>query len=166
MNRAEFDTCIDCILQSAENLIPKENLPDLPYMELAPTVPDWYEFEHKLWSKGEDIRQLVLSEHKDLNTNQADRVCKICMDFKAKRGRQSFVLLLAKKRFLSYAAQLGTLLPDHDIDGHIIAALYKMKAFQFSELIKPYTNHSITWIRNEAKRYIEKCKTLDITSSI
>ena len=156
MNRTESDARLDSILLSAESLIPQEELPDLPYMELAPTVHDWYDFEGKLWSKGEDIRQLILSEHKDLNAEQIDRVCKICADTRAKRGRQSFVMLLGKKRFSNYADRMATLLPDDDIDGHVINTLYKMGASQFTEQIKPYTAHTVTWIRNEAKRYIEK----------
>ncbi len=156
MNRAEFDACIDNFLLSAEKLIPQNALPDLPFMELAPTVHDWYDFEHALWEIGEDIRQLVSSERKELNTEQTARVCRICTDTKAKRGRQSFVMLLGKKKFLPFAEQLAVLLPDDDIDGHIISALYKMGASQYIERVKPYTNHSITWIRNEAKRYIQK----------
>ena len=156
MTRTEFDARIDSILLSAEHLIPQEKLPDLPFMELAPTVHDWYDFEHALWNFGEDVRQLVLSERKDLNTEQIDRVCRICADDKAKRGRQSFVMLLGKKKFLPWAEQMAVLLPDEDIDGHIISTLYKMGASQFAEYIKPYANHPITWIRNEAKRYIQK----------
>ena len=156
MTRTEFDAGIDSFLLSAEHLIPQEKLPDLPFMELAPDVHDWYDFEHTLWGIGEDIRQLILSERKDLNVDQTDRVCRICADTKAKRGRQSFVMLLGKKKFLPCAEQMAALLPDEDIDGHIISTLYKMGASQFIECIKPYTNHPITWIRNEAKRYIQK----------
>ena len=156
MTRSEFDARIDSILLSAERLVPQENLPDLPFMKLAPTVHDWYDFEHTLWEFGENVRQLILAERKDLNHEQADRVCRICADVKAKRGRQSFVMLLGKRKFSPYAEQLATLLPDDDIDGHIISTLYKMGASQFVECIEPYSNHPITWIRNEAKRYIQK----------
>ena len=156
MKRDEFDIQINELLLSAEKLIPEETLPDLPYMELAPTVHDWYDFEHELWGKGEEIRQLILSEHKEMNAEQADRVCKICVDIKAKRGRQSFVMLLGKKRYKAYADKLSSLITDKDIDGHIISTLYKMGATQYVDQIKPYTTHSITWVRNEAKRYVEK----------
>ena len=156
MTRSEFDARIDSLLLSAEKLIPQEKLPDLPFMELAPTVHDWYDFEHTLWKIGEDIRQLILSERKELNNEQTVRICRICADTKAKRGRQSFVMLLGKKRFLPFAGQLAVLFPDDDIDGHIISTLYRMGASQYAEYIKPYTNHPITWIRNEAKRYIQK----------
>lgn len=156
MNRAEFDARIDSVLLYAERLIPKKSLPDLPYMELAPTVHDWYDFEHELWELGEEIRQLILSERKELNAEQTDRICRICENVKAKRGRQSFVMLLGKKRFLTYADRIAHILPDDDIDGHIISTLYKMGASQYVDLIKPYADHRITWIKNEAKRYIQK----------
>ena len=135
MTRSEFDARIDGILLSAERLVPQENLPDLPFMELAPAVHDWYDFEHALWEIGENIRQLILSERKDLKHAQADRVCRICAAVKAKRGRQTFVMLLGKKKFSPYAEQLAALLPDEDIDGHIISTLYKMGASQFTESI-------------------------------
>ncbi len=156
MKKAEFESQLNSSLFSAEKLIPEIDLPDLPYMELAPTVHDWYDFEHELWEIGENIRQLILTEKKDLSTEQADQVCKICENVKAKRGRQSFVMLLGKKRFLPYADRIANILPDVDIDGHVISTLYKMGASQFTAQIKPYTNHAITWIRNEAKRYIQK----------
>ncbi len=156
MKRDEFDTHLNGLLLSAERLIPEKNLSDLPYMESAPTVHDWYDFELELWKTGEDIRQLILSERKELNAEQADRVCKICVDIRAKRGRQSFIMLLGKKRYASYADRIAAVLTDEDIDGHIISTLYKMGASQYIEKIKPYTDHAITWIRNEAKRYIKK----------
>lgn len=156
MKRATFDSQLNSLLLSAEKLIPEENLPNLPYMELAPTVHDWYDFEDELWEIGENIRQQILSERKDLNTEQADRVCKICENVKAKRGRQSFVMLLGKKRFCPYADRIVSVLPDDDIDGHIISTLYKMGASQYIAQIEPYTKHPITWIKNEAKRYMQK----------
>ena len=128
MTRSEFNARINKILLSAEHLVPQENLPDLPFMELAPTVHDWYDFEHELWEIGENIRQLILTNKKDLSTEQADRVCKICENIKAKSGRQSFVMLLGKKRFLHYAERIACILLDDDIDGHIISTLYKMGA--------------------------------------
>ena len=127
------------------------------YMKLATTVHDWYDFEHEIWKIGEEIRQLILSEHKEMNTEQTDRVCKICVDIKAKRGRQSFVMLLGKKRYKAYADKLSSALTDEDIAGHhIISTLYKMGAAQYVDQIKHCTTHSITWIRNESKRYVEK----------
>ena len=156
MNRADFDARIDRLLLDAETLIPTQALPALPAMEYAPTVPSWYGFEHQLWGLGEDLRQLILAEKKDLNAEQTDRICRLCENTNAKRGRQSFVLLLGKKRFLPYADRIAPLLPDADISGQVISTLYKMGAAQYVDRIKPYTEHRVTWIKNEAKKYLQK----------
>ena len=96
MKRDEFDSQLNSLLLSAEKLIPEKDLPDLPYMELAPTVHDWYDFEHEVWEISENIRQLILTKKKDLG------------------------------------------------------------ASQYVDHIKPYADHRMTWIKNEAKRYIQK----------
>ena len=158
MDRKDFDSTLDSLLFKAEDLIPEEGLPDLPYMDLAPDVHEWYEFEHRLWEIGEDIR-LFLSENKNkLTKNQIERIVAICLDKKAKRGRQSFVLLLGKKIYNSYADKIVTVLYDDDVDGQVIDTLYKMGAKEYVELIEPFLAHNRTWIRNEAKRYILKYK--------
>lgn len=156
MERDEFDAQLNGLFLCAEGLIPEKTLPDLPCMELEPTVNDWHDFEHEIWEIGEQIRQLMLQERKELNKEQADRVCKICVDIRAKKGRQSFIMLLGKKRYVSYAHNIIVVLTDEDVVGHVISSLYKMGASQYIEQIKPYTNHAITWIRNEAKRYVQK----------
>lgn len=158
MDRKDFDSTLDFLLFKAEDLIPEENLPDLPYMDLAPDVHEWYDFEHRLWEIGEDIR-LFLSENKNkLTKKQIERIVSICLDKKAKRGRQSFVLLLGKKIYNSYADKIVTVLYDDDVDGQVIDTLYKMGAKEYVELIEPFLAHNHTWIRNEAKRYILKYK--------
>lgn len=156
MRRDEFDAQVNDLLRLAERLIPEDDLPDLPYMDLAPTVHDWYDFEHELWDKGEEIRQLIAAAHKDLNAEQADRVCRICEDSRAKRGRQSFVMLLGKKRFFPFANRIAAVLPEEDVTGHVISTLYKIGASEYVAQISPYLDHGITWIRNEAKRYVQK----------
>jgi hypothetical protein len=39
--------------------------------------------------------------------------------------------------------------------GHVILALYKMKASGFSEEVLPYQESKVAWIRKEAERYLE-----------
>ena len=56
LDRKAFDEELYKLLTKAEEKIPKEILPDLPYMELAPDVHDWYLFEHEIWDIGEEIR--------------------------------------------------------------------------------------------------------------
>ena len=158
MIRKDFDNVLNNLLTSAEALIPKENLPDLPFMDLVPDVHDWYKFESELWGVGENIRQFLLENKNKLNRSQIERIVEICLDKRAKRGRQSFVMLLGKKMFRDYAKQIVTLLNDVDVDGHVIDTLYKMGATEYTDLIEPFLTHNRTWIRNEAKRYIQKYK--------
>ena len=86
MERDEFDAQLNGLFLCAEGLIPEKTLPDLPCMELELTVNDWHDFEHEIWEIGEQIRQLMRQERKELNKEQADRVCKICVDIRAKKG--------------------------------------------------------------------------------
>lgn len=158
MDRKVFDNKLNGYLDNAEALIPKESLPDLPYMDLAPDVHDWYEFEHRLWEIGEEIRQFLSENKNKLNKNQIERIVSICLDKNAKRGRQSFVMLLGKKIYSSYADKIVTVLNDDDVDGQVIDTLYKMGAKEYVELIEPFLTHNRTWIRNEAKRYVQKYK--------
>ena len=103
LSRKTFDDNLEILLTKAEKLIPNEELPDLPYMDAAPDVHGWYQFEHQLWDVGEEIRQLIAEHHKKLNEPQVKRIIEICLDKRAKRGRQSFVLLLGKKCYCTFA---------------------------------------------------------------
>ncbi len=158
MDRIFFDNELDSLLTSAEALIPEDNLPDLPFMDLAPDIHDWYKFEHELWEIGENIRQFLSENKNKLNGSQIERIIIICLDKRAKRGRQSFVVLLGKKIYCNYSAQIVSLLNDEDVDGQVIDTLYKMGAKEYVDLIEPFLTHNRTWIRNEAKRYVQKYK--------
>lgn len=156
VDRALVDEQLDKLLTEAENLIPEEDLPDLPYMANVPDVHNWYEFEGLLWDLGEKIRLLVFENNIKFNSNQVDRIINICLDKKAKRGRQSFVMLLGKKCYCNYSEQIISILNDDDVDGHVIDTIYKMQSGQYVDQITPFLNHTKTWIRNKAKKYIEK----------
>ncbi len=158
MDRKAFDSELNNFLTRAEALIPEDNLPDLPFMDLAPDVHNWYEFEHKIWEVGEEIRQFLYKNKNKLNENQINRIVSICLDKKAKRGRQSFVMLLGKKIYSGYADKIVTVLNDDDVDGQVIDTLYKMGVKDYVIQIEPFLAHNRTWIRNEAKRYIQKYK--------
>ncbi len=155
-NRGLFDCEVNKLLNAAEEKIPDTELPDLPYLKEAPDVHDWYMFEHEIWDIGEDIRQFTVQNKKKFNEEQIGRIIGIFLDKRAKRGRQSFVMLLGKKAYNGYSDVLISLLCDDDVDGQVIYTLYKMQAGQYVDLIKPFTEHNRTWIRNEAKRYIQK----------
>lgn len=156
MDRLDFDNRLDKILSEAEALIPSEALPDLPFMPEAPDVHGYYRFEHDLWDKGEEIRQLILESKKKPNIDQIKRICNICTNPFAKRGRQSFVMLLGKKCYAEYAPIIASFLSDDDIDGHVVDTLYKMGTPDYVAQIQPLTKHNRTWIRNIAKKYINK----------
>ncbi len=156
MDRVDFDNQLNKLLTEAENLIPKENLPDLPFIPEVPDVHDWYRFENDLWNKGEEVRQLILHSKKKPNCEQVKRICGICTNPFAKRGRQSFVMLLGRKCYTEYAPIIAPFLSDDDIDGHVVETLYKMGTPDYVSQIQPFTKHKRTWIRNIAKKYINK----------
>ena len=116
------------------------------------------EFNRAMSYIDDDIVDGFLENKNKLNVSQIERIVKICLDKRAKRGRQSFVMLLGKKMFSEYAEQIASLLNDDDVDGQVIDTLYKMQAGQYVNLITPFAEHKITWIKNEAKRYIKKYK--------
>ena len=153
-----FEKAVDLLLEKAEAKIPDTKLPDLPYLKEAPDVHDWHMFELEIWDIGEEIRQLASKYKKKFNEEQINRIIHICLDKRAKRGRQSFVMLLGKKAYSDYSKAIICLLRDKDVDGHIIYTLYKMQAGQYVNLIIPFTYHKKTWIKNEAKRYVKKYK--------
>lgn len=154
MDRNHFDKKIDEFLFKAENLIPNDVLPDLPL--ISPDVHDWYDFEHQLWEIGEEIRMFLKENNRKLNQYQIDKIVDICLDKRAKRGRQSFVMLLGRKVYADYADKIVSLLSDDDVDGHVIDSLYKMQVGGYSIYIKPFLNHNRKWIKNEAEKYITK----------
>ena len=157
-DRELFDKEFDALLRKAKSKIPNTELHDLPHIKEAPDVPDWYVFEHEIWGIGEEIRQLTLKYKKTFSKEQLERIIDICLDKRVKRGRQSFVMLLGKKAYCDYADSIIHLIEDEDVDGHVIDTLYKMQAGQYVNLITPFAEHKITWIKNEAKRYIKKYK--------
>jgi len=80
----------------------------------------------------------------------------------AKRGRQSFIMLLWFKHCEKYAPILLDQIEDDFVRGHIIEGLNKMKASGYTEIVKKYTNDKTTWIKNQAKKYIENWKIKDL----
>ncbi len=153
---------VEALLIQAEQTIPREDTLNLPPIQGYPHVPQWHPFELELWKIGEQIRQVinsatVLRKDHDLYS----RFFKIASDQRGKRGRQSFILLFWYKPCAPWAEKMAGLLGDTDIDGHIISALYKMKARGFSSRVEPYIAVKTTWIRNEAKRYIRFDKSTE-----
>lgn len=154
MEKATFDSAFDSLIAEASALIPREQLPLRPYRSEADT--GWYDFELQLWAKGEALRQLLLTSGRPLSDAQVQTILAICLDPKAMRGRQSFLLLLGRTRYAAYADTVAGLLSDPQVDGQAIDVLYKMRVRDYCREIEPFTHHDKTWIRNVAKRYLAK----------
>ena len=146
---------IEALLAQARSLVPPATPIRLSPMDGFPDVPQWHQFEHSLWSIGEQIRHAINSQSK-LRTDRAlySEILKIIQSRDSLRGRQSFVLLFAYRPCISWAHDLASLLPDSEIDGQIISALYKMRAPGFSAIVGPFLSSSAAWIRREDRRYM------------
>lgn len=154
---------VEGLLAQAKSLVPGSPLAPLPPMDHFPDVPQWHRFEHSLWTIGEQIRHILNSQPK-LRSDRAlyAEFLAIIQTRHAMRGRQSFVLLFAFRPCVAWASNLASLLPDSDIDGHAISALYKMRASGFSAAVAPFLSSRATWIRKEARRYM----TFDLDAPI
>ena len=157
MTKNEAKEAVLILLDRAEKLIPATSEKDLPPMDIAPGVPQWHDYEHKIWQIGEEIRQ-ILNTHKTLRKDKEllARFLSVALNRNAKRGRQSFIMLLWYKHCAEYAGLLAAQLEDRSVKGHIIEGLNKMKAGQFTSLVEPFTQDKTTWIRNQAKKYIRE----------
>ncbi len=107
--------------------IPDTRPNDLPPKQF-PGVPEMYGFEHELWRLGEEVRQ-VINQKTSLRRNRElySSFLEIARNRAGMRGRQSWILLFAYKSCDAWAGEIAALLPDSDVDGHVISALYKMK---------------------------------------
>lgn len=154
MNKQTFDAAVEKLLTEARALIPDETLPDLPYREGID--PGWYDFELKLWAKGEELRQLLKTSGRTLSESHIHAILTICRNGSAKRGRQSFLMLLGRKCYAAHGQTVAALLSDPHLTGHAIDTLYKMGVSGYCREVEPFLNHPMTWVRNSAKRYLLK----------
>lgn len=145
------------LLTKAEEAIPSTLQPDLPPGENPSGSPEWHSFEHLIWALGEDIRQLFIknrSLRKDVELQCA--ILRIATNSKAKRGRQSFITLFGYTIFAKFANQIAGQLSDLHVCGHAIDTLLNMRSSKFVNEVEPFTRNKTTWVRNKAKRYIDK----------
>lgn len=154
MNKQTFDAAVEKLLAEARALIPDETLPDLPYREGID--PGWYDFELKLWAKGEELRQFLSSSRRGLREDQILAVLALCRNVNAKRGRQSFLMLLGRRGYAAHGQAVAALLSDPHLTGHAIDTLYKMGVSGYCREVEPFLDHPMTWVRNSAKRYLLK----------
>lgn len=154
MDKQTFEITLERLLSESRAAIPEALLPDKPYR--GTTDPGWYDFELTLWAKGEEIRKLLTASRRTLTPEQTASVIAICQEPNAKRGRQSFLLLLGRKVYACHAHAVAELLSDSHVAGQAIETLYKMGASGYCREIEPFLAHDKTWIRNSAIRYLKK----------
>jgi len=74
------------------------------------------------------------------------------------RTREMLALALARMKNPRAVDALIESLDDEEVAGHAVMALRKMNAKKAESAMRPFTEHPKTWIRNEAKRALEKMK--------
>lgn len=145
------------LISEAEALVPARLEPDLPPGKSTAGEPDWHPFEHEVWQIGERIRQL-LNACKVLRCDHRlhEAIVRMCQNRAAKRGRQSFILLLGYSccDYLAYA--ISSELGDSGVQGHVVHTLLKMRVAGFFTRVEPLTRSRFAWIRNKANTYCER----------
>ena len=138
-------------------LAPSEFPKDLSSKKELLENPDWYDFEHQVWKIGETVRQIFVKNPKlKKDKDILNEILEIIKTVNLRRGRQSFVLLLGFIGAKSFAPELALFLEDKDINGHILDTLLKMRANGYTEKVKPLLNSDTTWIKNLARKYLER----------
>ena len=148
---------IERLIRDAEALIPANMTPDLPAGEMTSGSPEWHNFEHEIWQVGEKVRQLM-TKNASLRTDSTlqSSIAGICSNRNAKRGRQSFLMLLGYKCCQSHARTVASQLNDPCVEGHVIDTLIKMKAPGFVNEIQSFVSHRTPWVRKKAKTYCQR----------
>ena len=159
MDKEEARQQIIKLLNETQELIPDKLVPNLDPLEGFPEAPDWHQFEHDIWNNGETIRQLLKTNKYLLSDKMIlERIVSICLNRNAKRGRQSFIMLLWNKHGRQFSNKLVEHLDDKCVDGHIIEGLNKMKIDGYVSLVQPFCNDKVNWIRKQAIKYVETFK--------
>lgn len=145
------------LLVDAMSMVPESHLPDLDPIDGYPDVPKWHKFENRIWEVGENIRQLMNSSPRlRSDVDLQDRYIEIAKKKHAKRGRQSFIMLLAYKVCTTRSEELVSELNDPFVSGQVIYMWRKMQTALYVEDVSPFINDPKKWIRDEAKKYIDK----------
>jgi hypothetical protein len=145
------------LVQEANSIIPNAIVPHLEFMDGYPDVPKWHDFEQRVWAIGEKIRLIMNSKPKLRSDKELqDRFVEIVKNRNAKRGRQSFILLLAYRVCASYSAALLSELNDPFVDGQVIYTWRKMQKSLYVQNVSHYLNDSRKWVRDEATKYVNK----------
>ena len=132
-------------INKALKYIPLEEVTELP--ETRFNLPQWHSYEHSIWKLGEQIRQIILEDSKiKLSEGQIEKIIEIINNPLAKRGRQTFIWLLGKRKYAGLASRIIDQIYDEDVSLHVFDTIYKMRALgyekeimDFQESFKPLT---------------------------
>ena len=148
---------VEQMLVEARSLLPDQPLrrPREEEKFLGRSVPKWEPWERRLWEIGEEIRQILIAAPTlRRDESLAREILAMSLDRRGGFGRQSFMMLLGRRSFASFAKELASQLSDEEVCGHAVWALYRAKVHGVSAAVRPLCDHGETWIRNEARRYI------------
>ncbi|MFC4323198.1 HEAT repeat domain-containing protein [Litchfieldia salsa] len=95
-----------------------------------------------------------------LDKSTLNDLIKIVINKEHGTSRQMIIVALGLFKDKKAIPFLLDLLDDEDVKGHVIMALSKFKDPELIPYIKPFVNHNITWVRNEAKKTIDKLEKL------
>lgn len=126
-------------------------------------IDAWYDYEMDLWMFSEKIIRPFLKKHKKIRGKHIflDTLVEICLNKKFEKGRQLLVLFVGQYGKDAYKEELKSLLYDNEMQGYAIEALRHAKCFEYVDIIKEiYTNSKPGWIRQAAKKYINKAETM------
>ena len=147
---------LDLIAQ-AETAIPDELLPNLPPGRHTSGEPEFHSFENSIWQIGERIRQLLLKKTSLRNDETLQSLfLRISVNPNAKRGRQSFIMLLGHKSCRQHASGIASQITDKYVSGHVIGTLLKMQAADFATEVSTCLDADKAWIRNKANIYCKR----------
>jgi len=84
------------------------------------------------------------------------KLLKIVQEKEHGTSRQMIVLGLGYYKEDEVKKVLVKLLDDDDVAGHAVSALRRIGDPKMAKYIEPFTTHKMTWIRNEAKKAMQK----------
>lgn len=126
-------------------------------------IDAWYNYEMDLWMFSEKIIRPFLKKHKKVRGKHIflDTLIEICLNRKFEKGRQLLVLFVGQYGKDAYKEEIKSLLYDSEMQGYAIDALRYAKCFEYVDIIKEiYINSKPGWIRQAAKKYINKAETI------
>ena len=89
-----------------------------------------------VWKTGEQMRQILLKNEKtELSDSQIEKIIGIINNPLAKRGRQTFVWLLGKRKYAELAPRIIDQIYDDDVSLHVFNTIYNMRALGYEKEI-------------------------------